>query len=306
MSEEGRVRFRVVAAEEGMTLRQVLTRRLAGLTPAAASELVRAGGVFVDNVRVRLPTLRVLAGERLTIHRAAAQAQALDPAALKIVMRDPERGEFVVVEKPPGVPVSAATAARGTLSAALVALLSREGLRRPYVGAVAAPPTEGSGLALFTCRDYDVRSFQGLYAATRRSLRARARVVGAAPAELRCEAPVIISASGQVLSARPEQRGAVAAATRFARLASPRTEPETTLLSVEIAAQPAEVALVHATALGFPVAALDGEEAGVCLHVHGLSFVHPRGGGLIEVTAPLPAWARGEDEGEGEGGAAQA
>jgi len=309
MGEDGRVRFRVVAAEEGLTLRQVLRRRLAGLTAAGASELVRAGGVFVDNVRVRSPTLRVLAGERLTIHREAAQAQPLDPDALKIVLRDPERGEFLVVEKPAGVPVSAATAARGTLSAALVALLAREGLRRPYVGAVAAPPTEGAGLALFTCRDYDVRSFQGLYAATKRRALARLRVQGAAPAELRCEAPVLISSSGQVLGARPEQRGAIAAATRFTRLtaAAAGGSREGTLMRVEVEEGPAlAAALVHAAALGLPASALPGEQGGVCLFVYSLSWVHPRSGAWIEVNAALPGWARAEGEGEGEGEGAEA
>ena len=83
-----RVRFRVIGVEDGMTLRQLLGRRL-GLPVGPASDLIRAGGVYIGAVRTCIPTLRVREGERVTIYRGASAVDPLDPAGLAIVHRDP-------------------------------------------------------------------------------------------------------------------------------------------------------------------------------------------------------------------------
>ena len=104
---DGRVRFRVVSSEDGLMLRQLLCRRFAELKPQDAADLVKAGGVYINNVRIRLPSVRVAAGERLTVYRAAANTVHLDPKDLRILHRD---ADFVIIDKPAGVPASSTRA----------------------------------------------------------------------------------------------------------------------------------------------------------------------------------------------------
>ena len=47
MDADARVRFRVVANEDGMMLRQLLCRRFADLGAQAAAALIKAGGVYM-------------------------------------------------------------------------------------------------------------------------------------------------------------------------------------------------------------------------------------------------------------------
>lgn len=315
MSDEGRVRFRVVASEDGLMLRHVLPRRLRGLTAQAASDLVKAGGVLLGNVRVRVPTVRVAAGERVTVFPAAAAARPLDPDDLQIVRQG---ADFVIVDKPAGVPVSAGEAARGTLAAALVARLARGGLQRPYVGAVQAPPACAAGLCLFTVRGQHTQSFHRLFADAPIAWRARARLAGEVPLELVCDLAVVTSPSGHVRVASTDHRGGgpTPARTHLRRLAVDGDgEHATSHVEVTWSGGPAGQVLAHAAALGHPVLPLalpsegaeplagdpyrDGdadEFGGAHLHVLGLSFTHPRTGDRLDVTVDPPPWARGDDE----------
>lgn len=309
MQDEGRVRFRVVASEDGLMLRQLLPRRLRGLTPQAASDLVKAGGVLLGNVRVRIPTIRVAAGERVTVFPAAAAARPLDPEELRVVRQGVD---YVIVDKPAGVPVSAAEAARGTLAAALVARLARGGLQRPYVGAVQAAPTCASGLCLFTVRGQDTQSFHRLFADAPIAWRARARLAGEAPPELACDLAVVTGPSGHVRVASDDRRGAAAPARTHLRRLAVDGAGEAAASHVEAtwSGGPAGQVLAHAAALGHPVLPLalpsEGAEApagdpyreadddlcGCHLHVLALSFTHPRTGEAIDVSLDPPAWAR--------------
>ena len=84
--------------------------------PEQAADLVKAGGVYVNRLRVRLPMVRVAAGERITVYRGALTAEPFRPRDIQMVYRDPS---FVVVDKPAGVAVAPTrTSARGTLSEA--------------------------------------------------------------------------------------------------------------------------------------------------------------------------------------------
>ena len=295
-----RVRFRVVACEDGLTLRQLLPRRIRGLTPAAAADLIKAGGAFLGDVRVRVPTVRVAAGERVTVYPAAAAARPLDPLSLRVVHRDPE---FIVVDKPAGVPVAAAAAARGTLSAALVALLAREGVARPYVGPVRPPPAGASGLVLCTVRGQDTASAHRLYAEAPLVARARALVAGDPAAELTCDLPVLPCPSGQVRIARLGQRGAAPARTGLRRLAAVDAPGgPAALVDVELVGDAAAL-VAHAAALGHPVlplpadpAADPGAEPALHLHLYELVLTHPRGGARVELRVELPPWARRRDD----------
>ncbi|MCA9699292.1 MAG: hypothetical protein KC431_17335, partial [Myxococcales bacterium] len=96
-------RFRVIPQEQGMTLRNLLTRRVRDLDRKQAAILIRAGGVYVNRLRVRLPQILVAPGERITVYLEALDAVPVDPQSLNFVHRSPE---FVVVDKPAGVPVA--------------------------------------------------------------------------------------------------------------------------------------------------------------------------------------------------------
>ncbi len=155
-------RFRIVAAEQGMTLRQVLRRRIAELSARGrAAELIKAGGVYLDNVRVRLPTVRVVEGERITVYLTAIDDKPLDPASLQFLARG---SDFIAVAKPAGISASASKAsARGTISEAVVRVLRGEGFARPYVGVVYPLPPAIAGVLLMTIRDRQQRSILNLF-----------------------------------------------------------------------------------------------------------------------------------------------
>jgi len=150
-------RFRVVLAEQGMTLRQVLRRRFAELAGRGqAAALIKSGGVYLDNIRVRISTTRVVEGERISVYLDAATRPKLDPAELVILARGPD---YLVVDKPAGVLLQAdRVSARGTISEALVTRLKGEGFARPYVGVVHSLPGFAGGAAMFSIRDQKSRS----------------------------------------------------------------------------------------------------------------------------------------------------
>lgn len=150
-------RFRVVLAEQGMTLRQVLRRRFSELSQRGqAAALIQSGGVYLDNIRVRISSTRVIEGERITVYLDGATRQKLDPAELVLLARG---SDYLVVDKPAGVLLRAdRVSARGTISEALVTLLKGEGFARPYVGVVHPLPGFVRGAALFSIRDQNSRS----------------------------------------------------------------------------------------------------------------------------------------------------
>ena len=83
-------RFRVIPNEEGQTLTILLSRRLPDTTRSQAKEIIKAGGVYVNKLRVRIPSVRVVAGERITVYPQASQIEELEPSSLVFVHRDPE------------------------------------------------------------------------------------------------------------------------------------------------------------------------------------------------------------------------
>lgn len=210
------IRFRVVSIEDGMMLRQLLCKRL-HVPPAAAAELVRAGGVYVGPVRLCVPTLRVTEGERVTVYRAAAAARPLEPAALRLLHRDES---CVIVDKPHGVPAAATRAAsRGTLAQALVQRLAQEGVQRPYVGLVHALPAAAAGVVLYTIRGQTTESFFKDFAALPMLRRYRVRLRGRmAAAMLECAAPLRHTPAGAWRLARDGETDTVPARTSFRRL----------------------------------------------------------------------------------------
>ncbi|MCA9719957.1 MAG: hypothetical protein H6713_11395 [Myxococcales bacterium] len=314
MSQEP-VRFRIVSAEEGVTLRQLLPRRFDGMTRAQAGELVKAGGVYLNNVRVRVPSVRVCEGERVTVYREALSVRSLDPEELSILARGPD---FVVVDKPRGVPVVATRAsARGTVSQALVHLLAQEGVLRPYVGVVHGLERAASGVVLCTLRGQDTRSVHARFksAACRRTF--RVLVEGDAPASLESDRAVIVTPTGAV---RLVAEGSPVTPVLFRRLeVITPGDLAASLMEVTLERGPSEQIRLLADALGYPVVELPYESArasarasarddarrgpyrgsrsvgvarALAVHASALEFTHPITGELIRASAPEPAWAK--------------
>lgn len=281
----GRVRVRVISLEDGMTLRQLLGRRL-GLTVGPASDLIRAGGVYIGNVRTCIPTLRVREGERVTIYRAAAEAAPLDPADLRVVHRD---ASCVIIDKPHGVPAAATReGTRGAISHALVQLLAREGVLRPYVGLVHALDPAPAGLALYTTRGQDAASFLARFAELDILRVYRARLSGRVQTVMSCETPVVKTTGGAVRLARAGEHDVIAARTEFRPLAAAAAA---TLVEVELRGGPTEQISLHAGALGLPIVGRAGAGEVLELVCARLAFTHPFTGAAVDVRAELPAWA---------------
>lgn len=279
-----RVRVRVISAEDGMTLRQLLGRRL-GLPVAPASDLIRAGGVYIGNVRTCIPTLRVREGERVTVYRGASGAVPLDPDSLVVVHRDPH---CVIVDKPHGVPAAATReGSRGAVSHALVQLLAREGRQRPYVGLVHALDPAAAGLAVFTARGQDTASFLGRFTDLDMLRVYRARLSGHVPSAMVCEA-ALVKTGGAVRLARAGEREAIAARTEFRPLAA---ADGATLVEVELRREPTEQISLHAQALALPIVGRAGAGEVLELACVGVAFTHPITGAAIDARCEPPPWA---------------
>ncbi|KIG19320.1 Ribosomal large subunit pseudouridine synthase D [Enhygromyxa salina] len=303
-------RFRVVPLEQGMSLRNMLARRVRGLDRDRAAELIRAGGVYVNRLRVRLPQVLVAAGERVVLYTEALDAQPLPPEDLVFVHREQD---FVVIDKPAGVPVSPVReTAVGCLSEALIHRLEAEGITRPYVGVVHRLDRGASGLVVFTIRSIANKSLHKQFRdhRMRRGYRLRVRPrPGCEPAgELSCDAPLIKLSEGGVVIGKPGDGRAKAALTHFRLVGAASgsaSDPEL-LLDAELETGRTHQIRAHAAHLGFPIVGdhrYGGDGAGdrdiapaqldrLCLHAQRLDFEHPVSGAALAFEAKLPAWGK--------------
>lgn len=295
---KGPVRFRVVESEEGSALGALVGKRL-GKDAKAGRALVRAGAVYVGHLRVRLPTVRVLPGERVTVYPEALEHEPLALSALEFAYRD---DEFVVLDKPAGVPVAQTKqSARGTLAEALRRKLEEDGMARPYVGVVHRLDRKASGLVLFTVRSIANRSLHKQFVDHRIDRRYRVRVHGEAPATLTCDAPLRERGRGRMQVAQPGDARGQSARTELVRLQPQADVAGQSLLEATLITGRTHQIRVHASDAGHPVVGDDlygGDppEADLRLHAWRLAFDHPRTGEPIVVRSELPAWARADDE----------
>lgn len=298
--ERGPVRFRVVDSEAGTMLGSLVARRLGDLTAAAGRDLVKAGAVYMGHLRVRVPTVRVVAGERITVYPDALRHRALPSAAVKFVHRDPT---FVVLDKPPGVPVAQTKqSARGTLSEALRRVLGQEGMQRPYVGVVHRLDRGASGLVLLTIRDVANRSLHRQFTEHGIDRRYRVLVHGDPPAAATCEAPLLEQRDGKVCIASDGQARAKSARTEFRRLDSAAPAGQA-LLEATLQTGRTHQIRVHAAHLGYPVvgdakygasdagAPMQGTTPELALHAWRLRFEHPLTGEPLDIRSQPPQWA---------------
>lgn len=300
------VRFRVVESEDGMLIHLLLSRRLPAVDQAAAKALVQGGSVYLGHLRVRLTTMRVATGERVTVYPEALARDTAPPAKVEFVHRDPT---FVVLNKPAGIPVAQTRdSARGTLSEALRKTLADEGLVRPYVGIVHRLDQGASGLVLFTIRSVANRSLHRQFVEHSIERNYRVRVVGDPPEELRCDAPLVELGHGRVRVARDGERRARSASTSMRRLVPREAAVEghnAALMDVQLETGRTHQIRVHAHTVGFAVLGdhkygegSDGgsEPSRLFLHAHRLRFDHPKTGERIDLRAPVPSWAAAQDD----------
>ncbi len=295
------VRFRVVPNEEGTMLGSLVGKRMPGLDAEQGRALVKAGGVYMGHLRVRVPSTRVVAGERISVYPEALEHEELDLSTVRFVLR---RQDFVIIDKPAGVPVAATkSSARGTLSEALRRILVGEGMTRPYVGTVHRLDQGASGLILFTIRSIANKSVHALFQKHEIQRTYRVRVQGEVPQTMVCEASLEpIPGSDSVRVAKPNSTRAKSAKTSFRRLEPERELPGTSLVEVELETGRTHQIRVHAAELGFPVvgdlrygnddAPAEGEHPRLHLHAWRLRFDNPLHDEAVDVEADLPDWAR--------------
>lgn len=292
-----------------MMLGHLIARRLPGTTLEQGKELVRAGAVYMGHLRIRVPTARVAAGERISVYPESLREPELPPDVVRVVFRD---DDIVVLDKPAGVPVAATRqTARGTLSEALRRMLEGEGVLRPYVGLVHRLDRGASGLVLFTVRSVANTSMHKQFAEHAIARRYRVRVHGEVAGDFECDAPLLELHSGtsKVAPGNPHAR---AAKTRFRRLEPAVAMAGTSLLEASLETGRHHQIRVHAAHRGHPVvgdrrygpapahddATPEAGEPRAELHLRAthLHLEHPADGRVIEIVAALPDWARAVDD----------
>jgi 23S rRNA pseudouridine1911/1915/1917 synthase len=313
------LRFRVIPVEQGLTLRNLLSRRVRELSREQCTELIRRGGVYVNRLRIRLPQVVVAPGERITVYRSALDVEPLAPDSLVFVHREPD---FVVLDKPAGVPVTATReCAIGSLGEALVARLEREGTKRPYVGVVHRLDRGASGLVLFTTRSVANKSLHQQFREhrIRRTYRLRTLALDPSkpvPTAITVDTPLVRLRGGGVELGVPGSANAIPAVTHLRHLAAIAGEH---LWEAELETGRTHQIRAHVASLGFPIvgdhrygpgpgeerespdgedeALVDGEsgegeaEGRILLHAGQLELVHPANGGVVAIAAKLPEWA---------------
>lgn len=277
-----------------MMLFHLVARRVPDLGKADAKELIKSGGVYMGNVRIRVPTVRVQQGERVTAYPQALRVPSFGPDDLRIVLEDPA---FVVVDKPPGIPATATrVSARGTVSDALLRWLERKGVARPYVGIVHRLDQGASGLIVFTTRSVANQSLHRQFESHRIERIYRVGVEDEPPEQVTCNAPLAEERRGGMRVASAGEPGAKPATTHFRRLA-----PH--LVEARLETGRTHQIRVHAAHCGFPVRgdrrygprpAPSSADAGdqLLLHAARMQFEHPVSRAPITVHSELPAWAR--------------
>lgn len=266
-----------------MALRTFVSRRLKGADQRQAAELIKAGGVYVNRLRVRIPSVRLAKGERVTIYPSASSVEPLSWEDLHFVHRE---AALCVIDKPSGIPTEpTAESCLGTLTDAMVRKLDADGVVRPYVGVVCGLERRASGLVLLTTRGIQDQNLARtlINQPIRQTFCLRAR--GDLAASFRADQPLVKSRSGWRL-AKPDEQG-IDAITSF----EPQAESEQgRVFEASCDGTAADQVLLHARQAGLEVGG-DGGSGELELCRTGLSFSHPVSGETLSFSRQPPPWA---------------
>jgi len=160
------VRLTVSPEEAGERLDRWLAARVEGLSRGLARRVLQEGGVFLGERRTRIASLRLRAGQEVTVSIPSPRLLELRWSAPAVVHRDEI---LLVADKPPGQPVQPTREGDyGSLETALA-----QGLRGEGVVARALHRLDAgtSGLVAFTLEPASAREDPPGLAAARKELR---------------------------------------------------------------------------------------------------------------------------------------
>jgi len=287
--DSGAARARLVkvsAREAGQRIDNFLARELRGVPRSLIYRIVRTGQVRVNSARVR-PAYRLSAGDRVRIPpvRQAARPPGTPPAGLVARARAAvleEAGGYLVLDKPPGLPVHGGTSVRWGLIEALRAAFPE----RPRLELVHRLDRDTSGVLLVAAEPGALRWAHRMLREGRARKRYLVLLGGRLPeGETRVDAPL-----ARTLRRGRERLTEVGAHGRRAVTAfRPLTRyGDLTLAEAGIGTGRTHQIRAHAAHLGLPVAGdPDYGDRGLNRRLRGLglrrTFLH-----AAELALPLP------------------
>jgi 23S rRNA pseudouridine1911/1915/1917 synthase len=264
-----------------MALRAFVRRRLKGADQRKAVELIKAGGVYVNRLRVRVPGVRLAKGERVTIFPSATSVEPLAWEDLRFVHRE---DAFCVIDKPPGLPTEPTPeTCLGTITDAMVRKLEADGVMRPYVGVVCGLPAAASGLVLLTTRGLQGQNLASSLANQPIKQTFRLQVSDDGVQASRVDHALVKERSGWRV-AKPDE-DSIDASTQFDAVAS---GDGTCLIEATLDGTAGDQVVLHASHAGYRV--LGGADTELRLCRTAIAFSHPVSGESLSFTRPPPTW----------------
>ncbi|MGP0031378.1 MAG: RluA family pseudouridine synthase [Acidimicrobiales bacterium] len=276
---------------------------VADVSRAAAAELIASGRVLVDGVAVAAGRDLLREGSRMTVHLPEAGEAPVGPAPVVAFGVVPADADVVVIDKPAGLVVHPGAGHRG--GTLVGGLLSRFPDTAALVEAGVCPPDRPgivhrldkgtSGLMVVARSEPAYASLVAQLADRSMQRHYLALVEGTVPDD-RGEIDAPIGRSARTPTKMAVTAGGRPARTRYTvreRRGPPRP---TTLVELGLESGRTHQIRVHMAAIGHPVvgdARYGAPDPGLpsgrfFLHAFRLSFTHPRRGGRVEFTAPLP------------------